>query len=90
MACVLLLHSEGLWNSIDRDGELADAVRQQTSGAALSLASGRWPEDLQAIANERGGHDNVPLAVLMEEPVVIPSEKAESSASAASSEPQTG
>jgi serine/threonine protein phosphatase PrpC len=59
--CVLLLCSDGLWNYFERDGELADAVRQQTSTDALSLC--RWLVDA---ANERGGHDNVTVAVLME------------------------
>jgi serine/threonine protein phosphatase PrpC len=58
-SCVLLLCSDGLWNYFERDGELADAVRQHNSGDALSLC--RWLVDA---ANERGGHDNVTVAVL--------------------------
>jgi PPM family protein phosphatase len=57
--CVLLLCSDGLWNYFEGDGELADAVRQLTSSNALSLC--RWLVD---VANERGGHDNVTVAVL--------------------------
>lgn len=57
--CVLLLCSDGLWNYFERDGELADAVRQRNSSDALSLC--RWLVDA---ANERGGHDNVTVAVL--------------------------
>jgi serine/threonine protein phosphatase PrpC len=61
MACVLLVASDDLWNYFEGDGELADAVRQQTSTNALSLC--RWLVDA---ANERGGHDNVTVAVLLE------------------------
>ena len=55
----LLLCSDGLWNYFERDGELADAVRQRNSSDALSLCRG-----LVDTANERGGHDNVTVAVL--------------------------
>jgi serine/threonine protein phosphatase PrpC len=57
--CVLLLCSDGLWNYFERDGELADAVRQQNASDALSLC-----RQLVDMANERGGHDNVTVAVL--------------------------
>jgi serine/threonine protein phosphatase PrpC len=57
---VLLLCSDGLWNYFERDGELAEAVRQLHSSDALSLC--RWLVDA---ANERGGHDNVTVAVFM-------------------------
>jgi serine/threonine protein phosphatase PrpC len=60
---ILLLCSDGLWNYFERDGELADTVRQQNSSDALSLC--RWLVD---VANERGGHDNVTVAVLMGSP----------------------
>jgi serine/threonine protein phosphatase PrpC len=60
-SCVLLLCSDGLWNYFERDGELADAVRGHGSSDALSLC--RWLVDA---ANERGGHDNVTVAVLTE------------------------
>jgi serine/threonine protein phosphatase PrpC len=65
---VLLLCSDGLWNYFERDGELAEAVRQLQSSDALSLC--RWLVDA---ANERGGHDNVTVAVLMDS--LIRSEK---------------
>jgi serine/threonine protein phosphatase PrpC len=58
---VLLLCSDGLWNYFKRDGELAEAVRQRHSSDALSLC--RWLVD---VANERGGHDNVTVAALMD------------------------
>lgn len=61
--CALLLCSDGLWNYFERDGELADAVRYQNSSDALSLC--RWLVD---VANERGGHDNVTVAVLTQSP----------------------
>jgi PPM family protein phosphatase len=57
--CVLLLCSDGLWNYFEREGELAEAVRQHNDGDALSLC--QWLVDQ---ANERGGHDNVTVAVL--------------------------
>jgi len=60
---VLLLCSDGLWNYFEREGELADAVRQHNASDALSLC--RW---LVNAANERGGHDNVTVAVLTESP----------------------
>jgi PPM family protein phosphatase len=56
---VLLLCSDGLWNYFERDGELADAVRQHHASDALELC--RWLVDA---ANERGGHDNVTVALL--------------------------
>lgn len=58
---LLLLCSDGLWNYFEREGELAEAVRQHSSSDALSLC--RWLVDA---ANERGGHDNVTVAVLMD------------------------
>jgi serine/threonine protein phosphatase PrpC len=56
---ILLLCSDGLWNYFEREGELGEAVRQQSSSAALSLC-----RNLVDAANERGGHDNVTVAVL--------------------------
>jgi serine/threonine protein phosphatase PrpC len=58
---VLLLCSDGLWNYFERAEEFADVVRQQDSSDALSLC--RWLVDM---ANARGGHDNVTVAVLTE------------------------
>jgi serine/threonine protein phosphatase PrpC len=58
---VLLLCSDGLWNYFERDGELADAVRGRNTGDALSLCRG-----LVDTANERGGQDNVTVAVFTE------------------------
>jgi serine/threonine protein phosphatase PrpC len=58
---VLLLCSDGLWNYFGRDGELAEAVRRRHSSDALSLC-----RRLVDAANERGGHDNVTVAALMD------------------------
>ncbi len=56
--CALLLCSDGLWNYFPEDGELAGAVRQHTPGDALSLC-----RSLVNAANERGGQDNVTVAM---------------------------
>jgi serine/threonine protein phosphatase PrpC len=57
--CALLLCSDGLWNYFLEPGELASAVRQHNSGDTLSAC--RY---LVAEANERGGQDNVTVAIL--------------------------
>ncbi len=56
---VLLLCSDGLWNYFERDGELAEAVKQLNTSDALSLC-----RQLVDAANGRGGHDNITVAVL--------------------------
>jgi serine/threonine protein phosphatase PrpC len=57
--CVLLLCSDGLWNYFPESDELADAVRQHNSGDTLSVC--RYLVDA---ANQRGGQDNVTVAIL--------------------------
>jgi PPM family protein phosphatase len=57
--CALLLCSDGLWNYFPESGELATALRQHNSGDTLSVC--RYLVDA---ANERGGQDNVTVAVL--------------------------
>jgi PPM family protein phosphatase len=57
--CALLLCSDGLWNYFLESGELADALRQHYSGDTLSVC--RYLVDA---ANERGGQDNVTVALL--------------------------
>jgi PPM family protein phosphatase len=56
---ILLLCSDGLWNYFEKDGELAAVVREHSPSDALSLC-----RLLVDMANERGGHDNVTVAVL--------------------------
>lgn len=56
---ILLLCSDGLWNYFQGGGELASALRTCDSSDALSLC-----RCLVDAANERGGHDNVTVAVL--------------------------
>jgi serine/threonine protein phosphatase PrpC len=58
---VLLLCSDGLWNYFERAGEVAEAVRQREASEALALC-----RELVDMANARGGHDNVTVAVLRE------------------------
>ena len=57
--CALLLCSDGLWNYFLESGELANALRQHNSGDTLSVC--RYLVDA---ANERGGQDNVTVALL--------------------------
>ena len=57
--CALLLCSDGLWNYFLESDELATALRQHSSGDSLSVC--RYFVDA---ANERGGHDNVTVAIL--------------------------
>jgi PPM family protein phosphatase len=61
--CALLLCSDGLWNYFLESGELAGALRQHDSGDTLSLC-----QYLVAQANERGGQDNVTVAMLKVKP----------------------
>jgi serine/threonine protein phosphatase PrpC len=58
---ILLLCSDGLWNYFEREGELAEAVRQREASEAIALC-----RELVDMANARGGHDNVTVAVLRE------------------------
>jgi serine/threonine protein phosphatase PrpC len=55
----LLLCSDGLWNYFLESGDLADALRQHNSGDTLSVC--RYLVDA---VNERGGQDNVTVAIL--------------------------
>ena len=57
--CALLLCSDGLWNYFLESGELASALWQHNSGDTLSRC--RYLVDA---ANERGGQDNVTVALL--------------------------
>ncbi len=57
--CALLLCSDGLWNYFLESDELATALWQRSSGGSLSVC--RYFVDA---ANERGGHDNVTVAIL--------------------------
>jgi PPM family protein phosphatase len=70
----LLLCSDGFWNYFLESGELADALRQHNSGDTLSVC--RYLVDA---ANERGGQDNVTVAVLnwssQESSAITPGEK---------------
>jgi PPM family protein phosphatase len=59
-SAILLLCSDGLWNYFEKEGELDETVRQRHSSDALALCRG-----LVDLANERGGHDNVTVAVLI-------------------------
>ena len=56
----LLLCSDGLWNYFPQDGELADALHQADAKDAVALC-----HHLVDLANERGGHDNVTVAILL-------------------------
>ena len=58
--CALLLCSDGLWNYFLETDELATALRQHNSGDSLSVC--RYLVDA---ANERGGQDNVTVAMLL-------------------------
>jgi serine/threonine protein phosphatase PrpC len=57
---ILLLCSDGLWNYFLETGELATALRQGSS-SGNSLSACRYLVDA---ANERGGKDNVTVAML--------------------------
>ena len=57
--CALLLCSDGLWNYFLESGELASALLQHDSDDTLSVC--RYLVDA---ANERGGQDNVTVAIL--------------------------
>jgi serine/threonine protein phosphatase PrpC len=57
--CALLLCSDGLWNYFLESDELAAALRQGSSAGSLSVC--RYLVDA---ANERGGQDNVTVALL--------------------------
>jgi PPM family protein phosphatase len=59
--CALLLCSDGLWNYFLESDELAAALRQGSSSSG-SLSMCRYLVDA---ANERGGQDNVTVALLM-------------------------
>jgi PPM family protein phosphatase len=61
--CALLLCSDGLWNYFLESGELAGALRQHDSSDTLSVC-----QYLVAQANERGGQDNVTVAILRVRP----------------------
>jgi serine/threonine protein phosphatase PrpC len=61
--CALLLCSDGLWNYFLESGEIAGAFRQHDSGNTLSVC-----QYLVAEANEKGGQDNVTVAILKIKP----------------------
>jgi serine/threonine protein phosphatase PrpC len=57
---LLLLCSDGLWNYAPEPEQIAELVRVQPAGAdALAVARG-----LVDFARDRGGHDNITVAVL--------------------------
>ena len=55
----LLLCTDGLWNHVPTDGELADAGRRASPASPIDLARA-----MVRTALHRGGHDNVTVAVI--------------------------
>lgn len=62
--CLLLICSDGLWNYFQDEGALAAAVKHYHTGDALTLC-----QALVDAANNRGGHDNITVAILLPVPI---------------------